>query len=643
MKFFSITGPKEDIDRVVDNYLSRYEIHLENALNELKEVQGLSAFVEENPYKTYLEKANRINNLINHNDELNPKDLSLEEAIELVDRLDALCCISDEALAKLRDRETRLEEAIETIEPYRQIPYDLSSLLDFKFIHYRFGRIPKEYYKKFHDYVYENEETFFFECSQNDDFVWGVYFVPLTSKSKIDAMFSSLHFERNFIPDQYNGTPEEAYEELMKEKNHLMANVEASKKIFLDEMNGDAEVILGAKKVFETVVTNFDVRKLAAATDSGKNKSEFYIICGWISVKDMNKLKDEVEQDDLVFLITEREEENISSKPPTKLKNPGIVKPFEMFTEMYGLPAYNEIDPTPLIAITYSFIFGAMFGDLGQGICLLILGALIYKFKKIKLGAILVSAGVFSSIFGLLFGSVFGFENWIDAIWLRPIESMTQLPVVGSMNSVFVYAIGFGMVLIIGAMVLNIINGFRSKDYENALLDKSSIAGLVFYGSLFTVLLLFITGKSLPAKVVLLVMFIIPLILIVIKEPLVRIIKKEEHIFEDGIGMFLTQQFFELFEVLLSYFSNTLSFVRIGAFAVSHAAMMEVVLMLANIESGHPNILVVIIGNIFVMGLEGLIVGIQVLRLEYYEMFSRFYHGTGKKFISSLRGRNTSS
>ena len=96
--------------------------------------------------------------------------------------------------------------------------------------------------------------------------------------------------------------------------------------------------------------------------------------------------------------------------------------------------------------------------------------------------------------------------------------------------------------------------------------------------------------------------------------------------------MYLVQSFFELFEVLLSFFSNTLSFVRVGAFAVSHAAMMEVVLMLGGVESGNPNWLVIILGNLFVCGMEGLIVGIQVLRLEYYELFSRFYRGTGREF-----------
>ena len=107
--------------------------------------------------------------------------------------------------------------------------------------------------------------------------------------------------------------------------------------------------------------------------------------------------------------------------------------------------------------------------------------------------------------------------------------------------------------------------------------------------------------------------------------------KKE--ILPEQKGMFFVQSFFELFEVLLSYLSNTLSFLRIGAFAVSHAAMMEVVLMLAGATNGgSPNWIVVVLGNIFVCAMEGLIVGIQVLRLEYYEIFSRFYAGNGREF-----------
>ena len=124
----------------------------------------------------------------------------------------------------------------------------------------------------------------------------------------------------------------------------------------------------------------------------------------------------------------------------------------------------------------------------------------------------------------------------------------------------------------------------------------------------------------------------IPVILFLLKEPLGQMVEGKKPKAEGGVGMFLVQGFFELFETMLSFFSNTISFVRIGAFAVSHAAMMEVVLMLSGASAGSTNWIIFVIGNIIVCGLEGLVVGIQVLRLEYYEMFSRFYKGTGREF-----------
>ena len=181
-------------------------------------------------------------------------------------------------------------------------------------------------------------------------------------------------------------------------------------------------------------------------------------------------------------------------------------------------------------------------------------------------------------------------------------------------------------------MILHIINGIKCRDVENIFFDTNAIAGLVFFMAVVVTIMLFMTGNKLPGTIVLIVMFVVPLLIIAAKEPLTRLVKKKSKLIEGGVGMFVVQAVFELIEVLLSYFSNTLSFVRIGAFAVSHAAIMEVVLMLAGAESGSPSIPVIIIGNLFVMLLEGLIVGIQVLRLEYYEMFSRFYKGNGREF-----------
>ena len=210
---------------------------------------------------------------------------------------------------------------------------------------------------------------------------------------------------------------------------------------------------------------------------------------------------------------------------------------------------------------------------------------------------------------------------------------MTNLPFVGRLNTVFVVAIAIGMGIILLCMVLNIINSVRSHDVEKIYFDTNGAAGLVFFFALASVIVLYMSGRALPATAVLTVMFVIPLLVMFFKEPLTAIVEKKAEKIEGGLGMFITQGFFELFEVLLSYFSNTLSFVRVGAFAVSHAAMMQVVLMLAGAEAGgNTNWAVVVGGNLFVCGMEGLIVGIQVLRLEYYELFSRFYRGSGRAF-----------
>ena len=227
---------------------------------------------------------------------------------------------------------------------------------------------------------------------------------------------------------------------------------------------------------------------------------------------------------------------------------------------------------------------------------------------------------------------MFGFEDVLDPVWLHPKDAMMNLPFIGNLNTVFVVAVALGMGIVLMTMLLNVINSLRSKDPEKAYFDTNGVAGIVFYAALVIMVFLYMCGHALPATAVLAIMFLLPLLVIFFKEPLTAMVEKKAEIMPKEKGMFFVQGFFELFEVLLSYFSNTLSFVRVGAFAVSHAAMMEVVLMLGGVESGNPNWLVIILGNLFVCGMEGLIVGIQVLRLEYYELFSRFYRGTGREF-----------
>lgn len=646
MKFLSITGPKADIDRVVNTYLSKYEIHLENALSELTTVQNLTPFLEINPYKEALNTANLFCEELNsfatdtvkaETAQAAAQTMDVETALDTIRRIQTDYQDLDKKRSDLKNQLTTVDESLRVIRPFRNLDFDISSILKFRFIRFRFGRIGKEYYQKFERYIYDNLDTIFIKCDEDDQYIWGMYFVPEPESQKVKAVYSSMHFEKIYMPDSYEGTAREAFEQLAQKRSLILSDFNTVSQKRNDFLISHCREILAAQAAIARLSGNFDIRKLAACTKGKGENDIFYILCGWMTEKDAHSFQTDIKDDSKIFCIIDGEDDEhiqpeTHQQPPTKLKNPKLFKPFEMYINMYGLPAYNEMDPTWFVAITYSFIFGAMFGDAGQGLLLFIGGFLLYKFKHIALAGIISCAGVFSTIFGILFGSFFGFENLFPALWLRPMNNMMTVPFIGKLNTVFIVAIGFGMGLILLCMVFNIINAWKAHDTEHIWFDTNSVAGLVFYGSATVSIALILTGHTLPGGILLFIMFGIPLILIFFKEPLTALVEKKSEVMPKEKGMFIVQGLFEMFEVLLSYFSNTLSFVRIGAFAVSHAAMMEVVLMLAGFESGHLNWIVVILGNLFVSGMEGLIVGIQVLRLEYYEMFSRFYKGTGRKF-----------
>lgn len=646
MKFLSITGPKADIDRVVNTYLSKYEIHLENALSELTTVQNLTPFLEINPYKEALNTANLFCEELNsfatdtvkaETAQAAAQTMDVETALDTIRRIQTDYQDLNKKRSDLENQLTTVDESLRVIRPFRNLDFDISSILKFRFIRFRFGRIGKEYYQKFERYIYDNLDTIFIKCDEDDQYIWGMYFVPEPESQKVKAVYSSMHFEKIYMPDSYEGTAREAFEQLAQKRSLILSDFNTVSQKRNDFLISHCREILAAQAAIARLSGNFDIRKLAACTKGKGENDIFYILCGWMTEKDAHSFQTDIKDDSKIFCIIDGEDDEhiqpeTHQQPPTKLKNPKLFKPFEMYINMYGLPAYNEMDPTWFVAITYSFIFGAMFGDAGQGLLLFIGGFLLYKFKHIALAGIISCAGVFSTIFGILFGSFFGFENLFPALWLRPMNNMMTVPFIGKLNTVFIVAIGFGMGLILLCMIFNIINAWKAHDTEHIWFDTNSVAGLVFYGSATVSIALILTGHTLPGGILLFIMFGIPLILIFFKEPLTALVEKKSEVMPKEKGMFIVQGLFEMFEVLLSYFSNTLSFVRIGAFAVSHAAMMEVVLMLAGFESGHLNWIVVILGNLFVSGMEGLIVGIQVLRLEYYEMFSRFYKGTGRKF-----------
>ena len=291
------------------------------------------------------------------------------------------------------------------------------------------------------------------------------------------------------------------------------------------------------------------------------------------------------------------------------------------------------------MSINYTILFGIMFGDLGQGLVLSVVGYLMWRLKGMKLGKILIPCGISSAIFGLFFGSVFGLENALDPLYKllfnmdeKPIEVMQPQ----TTTMIILSAVGIGILLVMIAMLINIYSSFKQRNYEKAIFGANGICGFIFYVSLIAGILGMVTGHSLFNLPYVLCLLILPLLCILMREPLGKLAAHDPDWKPESWGGYVVQNIFELIEVLLSYVTNTMSFLRVGAFVLVHAGMMLMVFTLANLFGSFGYVVTAVIGNIIVMAMEGLLVGIQVLRLEFYEMFSRFFEGGGRPFTPVL-------
>lgn len=633
MKLLHITGPKEDIDRVMYVYLSKYDIHFENALASLGSLSYVRPFVETNVYKEAYAKAGQLWEHIKEEPLGKIERMTPQKAESIVETVYMLASEIVEKQEQLRKEQKELQKLMDQIEPFRKLDYEFRKMLDFQFIAFRVGRISRDYYQKLERYIHETDHLLFYECHSDENYVWGCYFVPEIYKTEADAVCMSFHFERIYLPNSFEGTPDMAYLDALRKKEENEKEDAALNRQLHDMLARHQKKLASAYRTLENYCENFDIRKLAACTQTKPTEDdgaeEYYILYGWMSEKDAARFMQEIDADGQIHVIEEETGGHVSAEPPTRLKNPKLFQPFEMFVEMYGLPSYHEMDPTVFIALTYTLMFGIMFGDVGQGLCLLIGGFLLYRIKNMRLAGIISVAGIWSTVFGFLYGSIFGFEEILHPVWMRPMEHiMTTL----------MLAIGFGMLLILLAMFINIVNAVRAGELGRVLFGQSGLAGIICYGTAVLCIVLYATGHAIPATGILAAAVGVPLFAILLKEPLSNLVERNSRIFPEGSkAMYFVEALVELFDVVLSYATNSISFVRVGAFALSHAGMMGVVMTLAGYESGSPNWLIVVLGNIVVTALEGLVVGIQVLRLEYYEMFSRFYKGGGKPFQSFFR------
>ena len=542
--------------------------------------------------------------------------------------------ISEEIAILVEDRDFIAEQLFEAKQNFNDTSHfvgldvEIQKVLNLKYINSRFGRLPKESYNKLSAYK-NNPYIDFTIFTEDRSHYWGVYFAPIEKSEEIDRIFSGLYFEKCDVIG-VNDTPQKHLEKLKQLIPTLEQKLNETNKRIDNYLNTYSDRIIRYLSKLEELYLYASIRTKAL------QYNQSFIITGWVPTEFAKPLKHSLKKISSVNLDFTDAKKEIKKSPPVKLKNCFLAKPFEFYTEMYGIPKYNEIDPSLFVAITYIILFGIMFADVGQGICLSIIGVLMWKLKKMKIGKILFPCGISSTVFGLVFGSVFGFEHLLDPIYKallgldeKPIEIMTS----NSIIMILLSAVVIGILLVLSAMGLNVYSSLKQNNIGKALFGSSGVAGIVFYSAIiFGVAGQLLLGLSVFSLPYILGLIVLPYLLIFFSEPLSKLISGEPDWQPESWGGYIMEHLIESIEFLLEYITNTVSFLRVGAFVLVHAGMMMVVFVLAETAGPIAYWPVVVLGNVFVMVLEALLVSIQVLRLEYYEMFNRFYSGEGRPY-----------
>jgi V/A-type H+/Na+-transporting ATPase subunit I len=427
------------------------------------------------------------------------------------------------------------------------------------------------------------------------------------------------------LPDTYQGTPAQIIASIRADIENAQQHISEQNQVISRQATEHREQL---QTLLWQVRTS---RTLAEAIGRFGRFRYTYFIDGWVpssGVEDFLRRMKGVSKD-IVVDTSPHKRGGARQNVPVALNNPKLIRPFQELVTNYARPLYEEVDPTFLLSITFPFLFGAMFGDVGQGLLLALLGQLLSS-RRIKalnsmaaLGGVITGCGLSATIFGFLYGSVFGFENIFRPLVFRPTDNILNT---------LVAAISIGLVLLSISFLLNLLNAWTSKNWAQLLVEPHSVAGLLLYWSLIGLALEVVTGKALVPPVAFAILALVTGLTVMFSEPLKHLIEGHRPLIEGGLPIYILQAALELFETLISLMSNSISFVRVGAFAVAHAGLTTVIFILAGLVSPAHGIgywIVLAFGNLFIIGFEGIIVGIQTMRLSYYELFSRFFSGGG--------------
>ena len=571
-----------------------------------------------------------------------PSDADFESATKIIDSVEDI----HKKELTAADEEKRAVSAYKEALAFANLKVPYSDLESLSFLNLRIGKIDPEKIDDLRARL--GSRGIIVKLGDDDSRI-------LAASSKkarfaLDGELKEAGFTELQVPKDFKGIPDEVLLTLERNKTEAAAALEEIQ----TERRNFAET---HKDELYRLLQIYSIGSQIYSVENSLESTEFvYRITGWIPaflIRKVMKDLDELTQSRAgirEFLPTEVPSViSGQEKVPVQVKHGKIVSNFERMIFSYGSPLYGTIDPTPFVALFFTVLFGIMFGDAGQGLCFLIIGILCCL-KKIKIsgwekfGGIFCCIGISSTIMGLLTGEFFANETLLRpfALWVTGLFGTPHAPILHMMPSsdpasitrmfaFFGFTISIGFIINSCGLIINIINQFSLRRIGKALFGKTGISGAVFFWYVIIFAVRVALFKHAPAAYDW-VIISVSLFLTACSEIFQRLVDGERPILENGLFSAVIGAVVEIIEVISSYLSNTVSFVRVGAFALAHAVLGYIINTFVELAPGAGGIAVAILGNAIVVVLEGMIVAIQVVRLQYYEFFSKFFSETGREF-----------
>ncbi|WP_455278923.1 V-type ATP synthase subunit I [[Eubacterium] cellulosolvens] len=494
----------------------------------------------------------------------------------------------------------------------------IDQLGDFKHIFVKAGLIQRELTPRLNRYAEGTSVNFTsFPETRKEDFV--VITGLNDDKSHIESALPLLNFNEMAFPDDINPVPEEALRDIIaniKEKKNEVQIIEDSireiGKKFREESKKYGPVVRGTLNLEE-------------ARSNLSRTSRMSLAHGWVPEENAEEVTNALIDATSGAAYVKIEDPSTNDTPPVKMQNKGLRQSFELLTRLRGTPDYKEVDPTTIMTVLFSVMFGFMFGDVGSGLVFVIIGLMLRNLQREllkisakavnKLGTIILACGISSIIFGVLYGEFFLLPGMIPPLLFSPFHNQTAIIVV---------ALIFGVIQIGLGLILKIVNTIRAGDRHKTIF---SIMVLAYYivGVLLAVEYARTLSLSAFAENWILTTMAMSLLGLIFLFPLIEgLISGKVNIIAQ-----LLKGFSEFIETFLSLLTNSISYVRLAAFAIAHGALGLSALILASVIGVIPSYILM---NVLVILIEGLAILIQSMRLTYYEFFTKFYSGSGTPY-----------